>query len=590
MRTLSVALPSFLALATVVACSSDTPTATDPAAADGAAIERARVSHSVRPDSILPHPDSLAVGDSVLFRQKLTDGRRHWIGQHSVWKVSDSTIATVRNWGSGNLRTGSSATITGKHVGSVTVTVTTQFGTSLSRTLRVFGGSPVRTPPGNGTALEPGTDIQKAVNAKPAGTTFVLRPGVFRNQIIAPKSGDTFIGAPGAILSGGRILTGWSASGRHWRVGGQTQRGESFTGVCAADYPGCRYPEDLFVDNVMLKHVTSLAAVGTGSWFFDYGARTIYIGQNPNGHLVETSVTPYAFTGHASHVTIRNLIIEKYAGVSYYGAINAGNGANWVVDGNELRLNHSSAIKMGPAMQVTNNKLHHNGLMGIDAWNVPNTLVEGNDIGFNNTAHYAATWAGGGAKFDHVQHVTARRNNVHDNYGPGLWTDDNAIYALFEYNTISNNAGPGITHEVSYDAVIRYNTVSGNGFGSKSPLAGGGIGISASPNTEVYGNAVVDNKDGITAREYPRGSGAFGPHIVKNVYAHDNIVNMRSGSTGVLQGTGSNAVYSHERNNRFSQNTYLLNGLSRPFYWMNAKQSTSEWKSYGQDSRAVYKP
>ena len=201
-----------------------------------------------------------------------------------------------------------------------------------------------------------------------------------------PKSGDTFVGAPGAILSGGRILTGWTSAGRAWRVGGQTQRGESFTGVCAADYPGCRYPEDLYIDNVMLKHVTSLSAVGTGSWFFDYRAHTIYVGQNPNGHVVETTVTPYAFTGHASHVTIRNLIIEKYAGVSYYGAINAGNGANWVVDGNELPLQpFDPASRWGRGMQVTNNRLHHNGLMGIDAWNVANALVEGNDISRSTT-------------------------------------------------------------------------------------------------------------------------------------------------------------------------------------------------------------
>ena len=127
----------------------------------------------------------------------------------------------------------------------------------------------------------------------------------------------------------------------------------------------------------------------------------------------------------------------------------------------------------------------------------------------------------------------------------------------------------------------------GSAASHRSPEAGSAFGISQHRGVRQCGRR-QQRRD--HRREYPRGSGAFGPHIVKNVYAHDNIVNMRSGSTGVLQGTGSNAVYGRERNNRFSQNTYVLNGLRLPFYWMNAKQSTSEWKSYGQDSRAVYKP
>ena len=183
-----------------------------------------------------------------------------------------------------------------------------------------------------------------------------------------------------------------------------------------------------------------------------------------------------------------------------------------------------------------------------------------------------------------------RRNNVHDNYGKGLWTDDNAIYILYEYNTITNNSQQGLSHEVSYDAVIRYNTATGNGFGNPAPLAGTGLGVSASQNTEIYGNTLSGNKDGITAREYPRGSGTYGPHIIKNLYVHDNTTSSKSGSTGVLQGTGVNDIYTAARNNRFVNNTYTLNGMATPFYWMNGTKSSSQWKGFGEDVNGKFTP
>lgn len=47
-----------------------------------------------------------------------------------------------------------------------------------------------------------GESIQAAVDAAPAGATFVLGSGIHRRQSIAPKHGQTFIGEDGAILDG----------------------------------------------------------------------------------------------------------------------------------------------------------------------------------------------------------------------------------------------------------------------------------------------------------------------------------------------------------------------------------------------------
>jgi parallel beta-helix repeat protein len=54
----------------------------------------------------------------------------------------------------------------------------------------------------SGTAINPGDDIQRAVDANPAGTTFVIRSGVHRRQSVRPKNNMSFVGEPGAVLDG----------------------------------------------------------------------------------------------------------------------------------------------------------------------------------------------------------------------------------------------------------------------------------------------------------------------------------------------------------------------------------------------------
>ena len=40
------------------------------------------------------------------------------------------------------------------------------------------------------------------MNANPAGTTFILKAGTHIRQSVIPKSGNRFIGEPGAVLDG----------------------------------------------------------------------------------------------------------------------------------------------------------------------------------------------------------------------------------------------------------------------------------------------------------------------------------------------------------------------------------------------------
>ncbi|MDH3605574.1 MAG: right-handed parallel beta-helix repeat-containing protein [Acidimicrobiia bacterium] len=441
--------------------------------------------------------------------------------------------------------------------------------------------------PGNAIRIAPGTSIQSVVDQNGGSATFLIGAGVHREQSVKPKSGQTFIGESGAVMSGARLLEGWQRDGNLWFVGGQGQSGR-LHGDCVSGAPRCNYPEELFVNDARMKHVSSKGSVAAGSWFFDYGSDRIYIGQDPAGKRIETSVTESAFTGQVSNVTITGLVIEKYASPAQVGAIDTRanpsgntNGSDWFIANNEVRNNHGVGIKSTNGSRVVGNYVHHNGQLGLGG-DGPGMLIENNEISYNNASGYAYGWEGGGTKWSKSTDLVVRNNYSHHNVGPGLWTDIDNMNTLYEGNRVTNNVGIGIFHEISYKAVIRNNYIEGNGAGHSAWLWGAGIVVAASPDVEIYGNEVINNADGIAGIQQNRSDApaSFGPQIVANLYVHDNKITMSEGHTGLVQDVGDNAVFT-SRNNRFENNEYTLNGSDRRFEWNNGERSLQEWNSFG---------
>ncbi len=446
------------------------------------------------------------------------------------------------------------------------------------------------------TIINPGDNIQKAVNRKPEGITFIIKAGIHRLQQVKPKNGNTFLGEPGAIMSGARLLTSFSKESRYWVASGQTQQGQAH-GSCQRNadgsrYHGCKFPEDLFIDDVPLWQVTSLSEVDPGKWYFDYAADKIYLGDDPTGHSVETSVTRHAFHGSARRVTIRGLIIEKYAVPAQHGAIHGEDGTggrlgkDWVVEGNEIRFNHGVGIRTGHRMQVLRNNIHHNGQLGIGGTG-DDVLVEGNEIAYNNFAGFSSGWEAGGSKWVKTRSLVIRSNHVHHNKGQGLWTDGDNIDTLYEFNLVINNVNEGIKHEISYNAIIRNNVVKWNGLGDDVWLWGSQILIQNSRNVEVYNNEVVvsaEGGDGIGIIHQNRGGGSYGPHISVDNYIHHNTITYfgNFGQTGAAADCKMcPAPYDIESmfngNNLFDYNTYRAPRLD----WSRWEwRGTKNWKGF----------
>jgi parallel beta-helix repeat protein len=309
--------------------------------------------------------------------------------------------------------------------------------------------------------------------------------------------------------------------------------------------------------------------------------------------------TSIAFHPTADNVTIRGLVLENYANPAQVGVIHAGGHTaadgtfGWVVEGNTVRHNAGTGIRIGHRMVVRGNHVHHNAQLGIGG--VGNsTLVEGNEIAWNNyRGQYSPGWEAGGTKFVRTHDLVVRGNHSHHNTGPGLWTDGSNIRTLYEDNLVEDNTQEGIFHEISYDAVIRNNTVRRNGHGRMAWMYGAGILIAHSSNVTVYGNTLVDNWNGITGIDQNRGSGDYGPFELRDLHVHDNSVTWtvevpkdssgHGGVSGVAQDFGD-ITYFDTRNILFERNTYTVPDPTRGYWaWPNSRRTFTGWTGLGQD-------
>jgi hypothetical protein len=441
--------------------------------------------------------------------------------------------------------------------------------------------------------LSHGEDLQAAVAAAPAGTTFILLPGVYRMQSIQPKNGDIFNGQNGVILNGSQVLSFqldpagsglWVASAIASTIN---------HGSCQTAYPLCGYTQDLFIDNVLQAPASSLQGMKPGVWYFNRTKNIVYVPSNPSGHTVELGSQQSAFYGGAINVNISNMIIEKYAAPAQSGAVGGAVVASangWVVNNVEARWNHGRGISLGGSnSQILNSYIHHNGQLGISLYGTESQAIN-NEISWNNYAGFDVGWEAGGSKFWATTNLVVRSNYVHDNYGPGLWTDTDNVGTLYDSNTVINNVNEGIRHEVSYSAVISNNVAKGNGNTATVWAWNAQIDVQNSSNVEVYGNIVevpAGGGNGIFLINQNRGSGTLGPWVAANNYVHGNTITSlgATGYSGLADDTGSTV----SAGNLFNSNHYIVQSRQSKRYWewLHTGDNWAGFQGAGQEAQGV---
>jgi parallel beta-helix repeat protein len=513
-----------------------------------------------------------------------------------------SNSATTPN-GSGNY------SFTGLAGGSYTITASKNAVSITPSSLQVSVGAANITgqnftvSSGAVVTISPGTSIQSAVNANPAGTTFMLQPGTYRLPApVIPLNGDNFIGqtscAPPAtscpaILSGSTVI-GSSAvfDGQNYEVSGQTQqnpRGASTTN-CDPGWLGCIYPEDLFFDGIPYQHLSSatLPAIGSGQWWFDYTNHIIYFHDNPAGHTVETSVINNAFGGSANNVNIQYLTIEEFAPMYPSGTIGVSQGdfaltqsTNWTVQNCEIMRNHGYGVRVGYGIQILNNYIHDNGQTGIGGGigvvTTPTTestnseiLIEGNLITHNDYAHFDANFGSGGIKLGSTSGVTIRGNTIQYNEGSGVHFDDYSQNELLDGNTITDNVdSDGVNQEMGYGvSTFRNNVVLRNGAQIYESHFAEQIGVHASAGVAAYCNVMeISSGPGINGWSMGaanRGSSTYPPlqylTATGNSFHHNTVIwdAGATGGVGFMQDDAANQPNFFADNAPPDYNTYHL--------------------------------
>lgn len=480
------------------------------------------------------------------------------------------------------------ATLTVRDVNNATGTAVT------TATVNAVTPPPPPPPPSYVDISSSTPDVNAIVNGYPTGQAFrFLNDGVHRIAgQITPRNGQTFLRQAGAVISGARKLTGWTQTGAYWYVGGQS--GSQGSGAnCAPGFPRCDYPNELFIDDVRIRAVDSLAGVTANTWFFDFGASRVYIGTDPTNRTIELSQRPFAFGGGAQNVTYNDLLIEKFSNPAQLGAFGGDTnstaiGPGWIVNGGEVRLCHGLGLHVGNTMQVLGTLIHDHGQMGIGGGGT-GVLVDGIQSYNNNASGFNYGWEGGGSKFVATLNLTVRNSTFRNNLGPGLWLDiDNKDFSIYQNHCNDNNGAlgcpAGIFIEISYAGTIYNNEVLRNGLSFNQWAWGSGIVIAASGGVglTIYNNVLSGNAGGISLVQQPRGTGAFGPYYVQNVYVHDNQVAMATGLNGMVQDFGDNAIFT-SRNNRYDYNRYTFSG-DAAFAFNNGPRDWPYWQgTAGQD-------
>ncbi len=433
--------------------------------------------------------------------------------------------------------------------------------------------------------------MQSVIDAAGPGASLCFEPGTYRlTASLRPQSGQVLTFERGAVLSGAKVVTGWTKQGSYWVLGGQTQEFSSTTTYpwlaafrCDNNPAACIY-EDLFRDDVPLVQVLALTDLGPGKVYFDKNADKMYIVDDPTGHKMEATVLTTGISSASSGVTIRGAIIEK---MGWIGLKVTGSG--WTIENSEFRYAHVKGLSLGEGGSdyiVRGSYFHHNGNTGLSAWRASGMLIEDNEIAYNNYLHFGAyptPHDEGGAKFLSTSNITLRGNYSHHNDGDGWWFDTNNIDILVEDNVFEANTRSGFFYEVSYDAVIRNNLFKGNGTDPGWPNRAG-LWIQTSKNVEVVGNRFEDNNySTLFANWTDRGSGDYGEFETTNLYVHDNVFKMSRGWVG--SSWGLDAIGAASSNNRFEANTYIVPDVTRKWWtWRpGGFVGWATWRSYGFD-------
>ncbi len=268
---------------------------------------------------------------------------------------------------------------------------------------------------------------------------------------------------------------------------------------------------------------------------------------------------------------------------------------NSVVKGTEFRENFNAGLEIqGTNARVSNVYTHNNGSYGLVVTSGPvGVVIEDSEIAFNNTRKLPTDYNAGGTKFSTTDGLIVRRNEVHDNYGSGLWWDGYNRNAQVYGNVIRDNRNWGIFWELSYGgARIHDNTLTGNGIGDGTANWFNAVQLLVSCSDGSVGSIeIYDNR--IDGTAYPLGLINHSGHPLRTsgVHVHHNVMTLRSSGTrvGAVAFDGLTELFTAAADNRFDHNTYRVPDRAAYWAWDGQTLTWSQWQAAGNDRNGARK-
>jgi parallel beta-helix repeat protein len=446
-----------------------------------------------------------------------------------------------------------------------------------------------------GVAVAPGDDLEALAAAKPSGTVFCIAPGTYRVRAgIRPRDGQQFTGTgPGVVVTGGTQLSGFTHSGSTWIASGvpATAAYEAGSGFSSYMYQQAPYANDVTVDGALLDKVgvrvggvtygDPASTVGPGTYFVDYDAGTVILGDDPAGHDVELGVGAKGFASPAVDVSIQNLDLRLFTSTGVHMLPGA---TGWTLHDVSVDAAHDSGVNLRDGAVMDGGELAWNGRYGLNARG-SNVTVDGVDVSHSDAAHYldggGGCVAAGGSKFVGTVGLVLRNSVFHDNACNGIWLDVDTYDSTIENNTSTDNQDDGIRVEVSHKLSISGNTVKGNG--------GWGIYLANSPVADVSQNTVGDNRNGAivlnwSGRTTP--TSAYGSYATSDVDVHDNtmILTAPDQIVGIIDKTGTGYPYTAAADNHYRANHYHLPDSAWRYFRLDVKMPWNSWRTAGMDT------
>ena len=355
----------------------------------------------------------------------------------------------------------------------------------------------------DGSWSQPFRSLATAVERAHPGSTVVVRGGVYHEAIVigadkyltlqsAPGE-EVWLDGTGAVDSFEKVPSGWAASNwltrfdsspTYTRGAGDNERdGWRFV---SAKHPMAAHPDQVWIDGVAQTQVGSKRALRAGTFFADYGASLLVLGEDPDGREVRAGVLERAVRILSTDVVVRGFGVRGYSpSVPQLGAITV-ESARATVENIEIRDSATTGLFLrDPGSVVRQVTVTRSGMLGIAVSYADDILIDAVVSTQNNIENFNQAPVSGGMKVTRSRGVTVSDSIFGSNAGPGLWFDESVFDGVVARNQIDNNTGHGLVMEISAKFIVADNLILDN--------ARNGIKLNNTSDVQIWHNTLSGN-------------------------------------------------------------------------------------------------